>query len=328
MSFLLEDNVLISSIHCMLPKPNNDFRRFNNQLKSDVVQFRYKNITFCGNSSKSVMDFEKKVLAKKITLLELLKKSIVPENLLGEGLNSKVYSVLGVDDYVVKTDKKKFLGVNSITNKIFTVEDDFEGKNMGQVIGKINDGIFILKKQKGKEHSVKFWSDYCADKLNVTEKDAHDFIKDIKKIAKMPDKTYEDYADKIQYLAGKGYKTDSINPNNLLIDYEKNEINIIDFFKASEAVHKDSVYDMFCPLLDFSLYKKYHGFLNEKDKKELVNSSKVIIDKCFKAAEKKKLPTDENTYINFITEVDKWFGCHLPGGDYRYRYKNLKEILD
>lgn len=319
--------MLISPMPCVLPKINMDSRRFNNRLKSDTVQFRYKNIIFRGNSAKSVMDFENKVWFTEKPLCELLKKSIDSKNLLGEGLNSKVYSIIGIQDYVVKIYKKKFLGVNSILNKIFTVEDDFEGRNMGQVIGKINDGIFILKKQNGQEHSVKFWSDYCADKLNVTEKDAHNFLKDIKKIAKMPGETYEDYADKIQYLASKGYKTDSINPNNLLIDYEKNEINIIDFFKASEPAHKDSVYDMFCPLLDFSLYKKFHGLLNEEEKKEFVDSSKVIINKCFIAAKKKELPTDENTYINYITEVDKWFGCHLPGGDYRYRYKNLKEIL-
>lgn len=316
--------MLVSSIYFALPKMNTDSRRFNNNLKSDTVQFRYKNIIFCGNSVKSVMDFEKKVSSTKTPLVELLKKSIDSKNLLGEGLNSKVYSILGVQNYVVKIDKKKFLGIDSISNKVSTVEDDFEDRNMGQAIGKISDGIWILKRQKGKEHSVKFWS---ADKLNITKKDARNFLKNIKKIAKMSDDTYEDYADKIQYLASKGYKTDSINPNNLLIDYKKNEINIIDFFKASKPAHTDSAYDMFCPLLDFSLYKKFHGLLGEKEKKELLDSSQVIINKCFKAAKKKKLPMDENTYINYITEVDKWFGCKLSGGDYRYRYKNLKEIL-
>lgn len=121
----------------------------------------------------------------------------------------------------------------------------------------------------------------------------------------------------------------SINPNNLLVDYDKKQIHIIDSFKKASPLHINTRYDLTSTLLDFSLYEKFYEQLEASEKDELVNSAEIIKTKCKKAANKFNIKEDETAYINYLSNVDKYFGFYLldKGRDYRSRYYSMKNIL-
>ena len=44
------------------------------------------------------------------------------------------------------------------------------------------------------------------------------YCQSVDKLAKMPQKAFDEICDKVRILDDKGYKIDSINPNNLIVD--------------------------------------------------------------------------------------------------------------
>lgn len=312
---------------------------FHNTLPKDTVEFKHKQISF-GNKFKapalSLEDFraqlstlKPQISQEQTRLSQIIKESVNASNLLGEGGNSRVYSIPGIPSYVIKVFKKVGAIDNLKVKAIVPKEDKLPEKNLGQAIGEIlNDNggdILILKRQSGEEHSAKNWSAVVNRKIELTEADSQKFLKDVKKLAEMPDSTYDEMAATIVNLEQKGFKTDSINPNNLLIDYEHNSINVIDFFTASNPTHKNSYLDMVFPLLDIPLSDNHQKFWTKAQKDEYTEASKIVVEKCLKAAQKTGLSTNEQTFLDFLTEVDTFFG--IPGNSHRQRYAQFKDFI-
>ena len=278
----------------------------------------------------SFTEFNKARLKAKIFTLEDLEKNIKDENLLGEGMNSKVYYFddPNLDNWVLKVDKKTF---KKQTNDLFLISrDNFIGQNFGQEVATAGERYRILKKVTGTIHSIDDWSDRVDKSCTVTKKEAQSFLCSIKEIAEFPEKSYFVYAEALKKLSEKGYKQDSINPNNILIDYENQKINVIDFFVADDPAHVNTSYDLSSVLLDFTLFESFYEKLSKNEQKELVRYSKAIIKKCRKAAKMAGICTDENTYLKYLENVDKWFGAPLvnKGGNFKARYLNMKNILN
>jgi len=295
---------------------------FNNR---SLINFKGLN-----KDSLSFENFDTARIEAGINSIEDLEKNIKKENKLGEGLNSRVYSFDDpkLSNWAIKVDKDEF---DNDSKKLFKpVEDEFKGQNFGQEIALAGTKYRILKKIDGEVHSIDNWSNCVNNDSKVDLKDAQKFQHQLNKLAKLPQKTFDDYAKKLEYLEDHGWKQDSINPNNILIDYNKEEIYIIDSFKATNSNHTNSRLDLINVLLDFTLFNNFYNELDEKGKEDLLNSARQIITKCNAGVEKTNLSKKDSTYINYITEVDKWFGCALihKGGDYRTRFNNLKNLLD
>ncbi len=315
---------------------NTEGKKLDQQLSLLALNNRnYLNIiSFKGAGAKnddlSFDNFDKMRKLASIETLDDLASNIKEENALGEGLNSRVYSF---DDprlsrWALKVDKNEF---NNDSDELFTpTYDEFAGKNMGQEIAVAGNQYRILKKIDAEVHSIDNWSDHVNNDSKVTTAEAKEFLSQLKKVSDLPQETFDSYASRLELLQEKGYKQDSINPNNLLIDYKNQEIYIIDFYKADSPVHTNSRLDLINPLLDFSLFNNFYDKLDESERRDLIDSAREVIAKCNMAAKKTDLALDEKTYIDYITEVDKWFGCHLihKGGDYRSRYNNLKALLE
>lgn len=261
--------------------------------------------------------------------LEDLKSNIKDKNIMGTGANSTVYAFDNpqLDNWVLKVDKKPFH--NPCSMFIEKTEDKFGGQNMGQEIAKAGDRYHILKKIKGDVHSVVDWSYHINNNSQVTPKEAQYFLATLQNIASFPQSSFDDYAFQLKTLGEKGYKQDSINPNNILIDYNKKKIHIIDSFKAVDPSHVNSRLDLINVLLDFALFNSFYNNLESQNRKALIEASEKIIEKCNIASQKEGLPQDEETYIKYLSNVDKYFGYALvdKGGDYRSRYFKMKTIL-
>lgn len=281
---------------------------------ANTVQFKTSksdlrdNISFKGDH---YADFIKQTKHKGKSCINI---SSIP---MGEGDFSKVYNIYGFDDYLVKVMKTEGNQVPPSQIKIdgiIPIPDEFEGRNFGQPIGMVkdNEGIYVLLRQSGIPHStsysVKDWLYYAFDpKVSLSHKQAQKFSKDIAQLAQFPDKSYVDFADDLKFLSDKGYKVSSLNPANLLIDYEKKSINPIDIFDNKnifKITEKNTSYDMIFPLLDVILFQEYFDLLNPKERHALIKNSKTIMNKCQTAAKKVGLSTEIELRRKSLANLD------------------------
>ena len=300
----------------------------NNTLQSKKISFKpnFRGIII---DSFSFDEFQKAAIKCGIISLKNLIKNIKPENVIGSGANSTVYKFDSklLNNWVLKEDKKIF---TVPCKKLFEqTEDVLYGFNMGQEIAKSGSKYRILKRIEGIAHSVPNWSQKISSGSIVNYSESLNFLNSLKKLQNFPQEAFNNYALELKKLEDKGFKQDSINPNNILIDYDKQIIHIIDFFKACDPSHINSSQDLICVLLDFSLFKNFYEQLSLNERKLIIGYSKNIIKKCNIAALNAGLKQDEQIYLNFLSNVDKWFGFKLinNGGNYRSRYDSMKKIL-
>lgn len=238
----------------------------------------------------------------------------------GTGANSTVYNLPFTDNYVLKIVKD---------NAPLDLSKQYIGRfpdtiNLGQPVWQHPDNprILLLKKIKGEPHSIKDWSKtmynpQTGQAMNVTSEQAQNYFTQISRIAEMNQSVFDDLATQIKVLDGikkfdndnlPGFKIDSINPNNLMVDYKNNKMNIIDYFaKENEHHNTNSYLDMVAVISDFPLLPEYKALLKQEEQSKLIEALKIINDKCFNAAAKAGLSTDKNVFMDYINEVHRYF---------------------
>ncbi|MCM1265043.1 MAG: hypothetical protein NC200_02495, partial [Candidatus Gastranaerophilales bacterium] len=167
------------------------------------------------------------------------------------------------------------------------------------------------------------WSAHRTDQTPITKKDADTFINNVLNISNFPQKSFDNYAEKLKILDDKGLKADSFNPNNILVDYHNQELHIIDAYNYHVDAHLNTKYDLACLLVDYPNYGKYHEVMTDSQKKVFVDCTKTIFDKCEEASKRAGLNTSEDTFIEFISRID---GRENNGGMYRKSYDAMKDI--
>ncbi len=161
--------------------------------------------------------------------------------------------------------------------------------------------------------------------MNVTREESHQFAQQLEKIADFPQSSFDDYARQLKTISSCRCKMDSINPNNLLIDYDNKKINIIDF-SDERSLFGNSRLDLINSLLDFTFYRGYRKHADRDDLKIINSASKKIIDKCTIAAEKYHIPLDSYLYEDYLTCVDSWFGMSGKNS-HMQRYKAMTKLF-
>lgn len=265
----------------------------------------------------------------------------------GTGANSKVYEIPFLDKYVLKIINNN---VNLETAKQYTGRFP-NNINLGQPVWQHPDNprILLLKKINGKPHSIKDWSKTMYNPetkaaMNVTKEQADNYFSQIAKISEMPQAAFDDLANQIKVLDGiskfdndnfKGFKIDSINPNNLMVDYKNNEMHIIDYFGKENEHHNTNTYlDMVAVISDFPLLQEYKILLKPEEQTQLVKFLKTINEKCLKAGTKAGLSTDKNVFMDYINEVHRYFkplSAKKPDGSGEYERfydKKAQDLLD
>ncbi len=299
-------SVLGAAIYVVKTKNKNVFKQFNEAF------YNFSALTGRLNEAnvKTQQDF--------------LKNCIEP-NLIGKGQNSKVYRFNNklLDNWVIKVDVN-YNYEDNLSSALTQIPDEFYGYNMGQPIAKIGDNIQILKKIEAKPHSIKNWSEHRRQGLPIEQQDAKAFLKDVKDIAKFPQEAFDEYARKLKLLDDKGYKADSFNPNNYMIDLKNKNLFIIDAYKYAPDEHINSKYDLICPLIDFPNFERFYDVMNSAEKQDYLTATKVLTKKCTIAAQKAGLKTTEDVFLDFIGRVDS---REQNGQLYTNSYNAMKKIL-
>ena len=270
-------------------------------------------------------------------IYDLIANAQTQENILGQGANSVVYQIPELDGYVLKVLNKD--DVNKIDMAEFPAD-----VNLGQPVWQNdkNPRLLILKKIEGKEHSISNWSKTIWDSekyspLQVSKEQAILFSKQLSTLAQMPQETYNQLAKDVNTLEDRAYKIDSINPNNLIVDEEKKQIHIIDYFKVNpheRNIYKNSYLDLVAIMLDFTLFPEYYDKLDEESKVKTLENAKIIQEKAYKGAQASGLSLDEELFKTYIRTTSRWFTAHsVPnektGGVYfRYYDVRLEDFLN
>lgn len=261
-------------------KTFNDFNNFKTQIKEQYPDLSINN-----------------VLERTISS---------PSNIIGKGKWAIVYEIPNIPDYLFRVENNKFQIDNMKDSIITPIPQDHLAPNLGQTIAESNNGFLVVKRVKGNNHSTPDWyPKYKAvsrqQPFEFTQEEAQELLSEFKKIAQFPQKSYDDLAKKVKYLNKETEDVvDFLNPNNILIDDENQEINIIDFHGPEQRFYDkitkpySGVESMVYPLLDIFLHIKIYDALgNENSREELISASESIINKCKIAGEKVGLTSVE-----------------------------------
>lgn len=262
-------------------------------------------------------------MPKGVSIYDLINRAQNSENIIGQGANSIVYNLPQLDDYVLKVlnkDDPNKIDMNEFPSDV----------NLGQPVwqDKNNPRLLILKKIEGKEHSIPNWSKTVGIPLYVTKEQSTKFAQQLLTIASFPQSAFNQFAKDVKVLSDKGYKLDSINPNNLIVDEGKEQIHIIDYFKVNPKethLYQNSCFDLIAVACDFTLFPEYFDNMNDEEKSSTINAVKTITEKMYQGCVKFGLSCDDEKYVTYINETSKWFPIpsvsnEKTGGEYVRAY--------
>ena len=197
-----------------------------------------------------------------------VRKTIVSQNLLGEGLFKRCFRIPDMPDFVLAVNKKDF-HPNELIKPFVATENKFGDFNLGQTVAYSPSGLIIMKRVYGQPHGVSEWAKKLIafnNGIPLRVVDAKKFYAQIANVASHKLASYEHLAMQLKKLCEYNVRAD-INPNNVLVDNERGQFNIIDFEDLNNDNNFDfsklprpinGVNDMQCMLVDMSLHIGLH----------------------------------------------------------------------
>lgn len=307
-------------------------------LQSDKIFLKNDCFTSFGNKhplTLTLFKHEFNKAYKNSNIGGILYKNITPNNFLGQGRLSICYQIPKIDNFVLIFPNKQILTQEHLSSATLSeVVDDFDGRNFGQPIAKLGDNIMISKRVHGEPNSIPYWYNYLFNTDAVTSEHAKDFLEKLSKIAKLKQNEYNSYAESLNYLNSKDVKCDTINPNNVLLDFKKNKIGLVDVQKSPYFNNlKNTHHDMISGFLDMGLFTSFYNKLDTKNKNKLIHASKDIIEKCNESNSILKMDNSKEEYLKYLSITDKFFIDITKGTDVikfipiTQRYQEMMNIL-
>lgn len=311
---------------------------FAKPVRCDKITIKNDCFTSFGNKralTLTLFKHEFNKAYKNSNVGEILYKNITPNNFLGQGRLSICYQIPKIEDFALKFANKQVLTQEHLSSATLSeVVDDFDGRNFGQPVAKLGDNIMISKRVHGEPHSIPYWYNYLFNTDAITSEQAKYFLEKLSKVAKLKQNTYNSYAESLTYLNSKDVKFDTINPNNILIDFKKNKIGLVDVQKNPYFDNlKNTHHDMISNLLDMGLFTSFYNKLDTKNKNKLIHASKDVIEKCNESSSILKMNNSKEEYLKYLSFTDKFFICITKGTDVitftptTQRYQEMMSIL-
>ena len=216
-------------------------------------------------------------------------KNIKRSNFINRGHDYNVYNT-NYPDFVLRVKR----------GKIFNVTKNLKRYNdsLGLVYAQNDDeSVQLMKKVSGEPLYGNGWT-------LMKDVDPFLYFKALRKIIRLPDKTFEDYIKKVLYIRKNGYDIDRFNPNNFLLDNET--INIVDLSKT-HVEPKISIED-FYPFFDEKILGTLLFNLPKESKDELITTLRNFLARIVKICRRNGQnveieKVDHSKLQNFVTYV-------------------------
>ncbi|MBR1460953.1 hypothetical protein IJ596_04905 [bacterium] len=216
-----------------------------------------------------------------------------PAEYVNGGISSRVYDVEGYPNLVIRIshclEKYCPLKLKRANNPI-----------TGTIASGYNEEITVMKKLSGSPLYGKRWD--SRDTPDIDE-----FRRTLTMLSDLPDSAFEKYIDDVAKIRENGYKLDLVNPNNLLIDFEKGEINICDLSKGHNFKNYPNAGD-FYPFLDAERLFQLMENSTVAERQEITRGVQSFFDRIKEIGKRKGLDLrveaeDENKLQDFIVHV-------------------------
>ena len=216
---------------------------------------------------------------------DLVNRSATSENLVGSGGNGSVFSIPGMEGYVLRVPNVRTDMDTSIV-VLESVEDKFSELNLGQAVAKL--GICkILKEQKGIPAGVP----YGEIRRSGGREAEQIYSYALEAAASMPQSAYDNLAELFAFLNKQRLSFDPSKANNLLIDQDAQRFNVVDLNPTPEGRDPNNNFSYMVIAQMDNAYS--HRVDDLRLEPKLVAFRKTILLKAFEAAIKAKLPIPE-----------------------------------
>lgn len=198
------------------------------------------------------------------------------ENFLGQGGNAEVYSIPGVEKYVLKISNYRRKDA-SISGEITKVDDKFPEFNIGQAVGEVaGEGILLLRKQAGIPAGVPH-----GEIRKNQEKGDLAYEEHLKRTSEMPQVAYDEFARMLLIINARDHKFDPSKSSNVLVDTDIQRFNMVDINESEpNSNYQNNAGELAVVLMDNSYAWQYKGNV------PLDNYRKIILEKCIEAGKK------------------------------------------
>lgn len=233
---------------------------------------------------------------------EIYSLSVIPENILGKGSNGTVYTIPGIETYVLKVNNMFGNRINTSALQYEAIIDPFPNYNFGQTVGQLSDKIFILKKQRGIAAGV---DRNLRRNHNDIEPAKQQYNEKISIIARFPQSSFDTLAETLDLLTKNNIRFDPSKSNNVLFDAETQTFGIVDLPTKPDTnpnpVNNNHTSWLLGMLLDTGFY--YNNL--EKHEQELVRNDVIeIVFKCIQAGKKYNFEFPEEKVLEFTRVVN------------------------
>lgn len=280
--------------------------KMRKQPKSDSICFKEK-----PPEAIVLEDFCEKIrnaYGDKKELASILHACVCKENFSGYGAFGNYYKIPKISGYGLKIARSQNVAFDELTISVDEFAHDIkailtllEPYNFGQIIAKIGDRVLILKHAPGVPVGATNRLEIRrSGKGPVDKQVAQRYFEEAQKIADLSQATFDDFAEKGQILTQKGAKVDSLNPNNFLVDYENQQINMVDIDIENPSKSINTVQDLIVGLCDGILSPRIVMALDSNQSSELINKYGRIAHKLRTAAAKTGLSDDKEAFQAYL----------------------------
>ncbi len=210
---------------------------------------------------------------------QILRESISPENKLGEGWLSSVYSINENDTFVLKVNK---VDEDPLKNMRLTrVADRFPDLNLGQPVARLAKDSFVIIKQSGIACGM---NHYKNNKIVVpNEGHLEPFMSYLRTVSEFPQESYDGLAGEVKTIFSRFMLFDFLNSENVLYDIKTQAFNIVDVYNRWFTFMLNCKEMTSLSLLDFQHFPKLLSLAKPEQKDEMLENSAKIVDKSIKA---------------------------------------------
>lgn len=296
--------ISINQINCFKFKTSNSIG-LSSCNQTDVF---VKSCSFGVKDDKSFNEFKKWAKETDFTshVSEIIDRT---GDILGSGFEGTTYSIPNNDKWVIKQYNRSKVVPEALKKPLISeVKDISPDLNIGQFVAsvkipmndRLSQHIYILKKQTGRSHGIP----HSSNKI-VNDATAKQHIDSLKRLAQMPMETYTALVDDITYVTKQGYKFDTDNPYNFMIDFENNRVRFVDIADKLEEKDKTQYGDVLFALLDSDFARTFKD--SDRPEKEKASAKMYSYQICSKfvsamVRKKAKFTSSHNFTKVFVSE--------------------------
>lgn len=162
---------------------------------------------------------------------------------------------------------------------------------------------------KGWEHGIKR-SQLAAQHNIPTKEDAITFLQQLKTIASLDNIAYTNLANQFRQINESEKFFVDINPNNLTVDVRNNKLSVNNLLDKTQIPcfenYTNDANTMITLILDVQMHTKFLEKLSDTQRKEMINASKTIIQKCKNACQQMEISPSKMSVADYFDNRNRF----------------------